>query len=86
MLGNDTSEGTVALFVRVFPLSAQADEPNCRRRRRVLTNEKTAPSQIIGGITGGVGQALLEEAITDPGNGRIANATVQAMPEAERGS
>jgi xanthine dehydrogenase YagR molybdenum-binding subunit len=41
---------------------------------RVL-NAKTARSQIIGGTIGGIGQALLEETITDPSTGRIANAT-----------
>jgi xanthine dehydrogenase YagR molybdenum-binding subunit len=41
-----------------------------------ILNEKTARSQIIGGTIGGIGQALLEETITDPGTGRIANATL----------
>src|SRR6185503_7470266 len=36
-----------------------------------ILNKKTARSQIVGGI----GQALLEETITDPGTGRITNAT-----------
>jgi xanthine dehydrogenase YagR molybdenum-binding subunit len=40
-----------------------------------ILNEKTARSQIIGGTVGGIGMALLEETITDPGTGRIANAT-----------
>jgi CO/xanthine dehydrogenase Mo-binding subunit len=40
-----------------------------------ILNEKTARSQIIGGTIGGIGHALLEEAITDPKTGRIANAT-----------
>jgi xanthine dehydrogenase YagR molybdenum-binding subunit len=40
-----------------------------------ILNEKTATSQIIGGTVGGIGMALLEETITDPGTGRIANAT-----------
>jgi CO/xanthine dehydrogenase Mo-binding subunit len=42
---------------------------------RVL-NEKLPRSQIIGGTVGGIGQALLEESITDNGTGRIANATL----------
>jgi CO/xanthine dehydrogenase Mo-binding subunit len=42
---------------------------------RVL-NEKLARSQIIGGTVGGIGMALLEETLTDPGTGRIANATL----------
>ena len=37
-----------------------------------ILNEETARSQIVGGI----GQALLEETTTDPGSGRIANATL----------
>jgi CO/xanthine dehydrogenase Mo-binding subunit len=40
-----------------------------------ILNEKLARSQIIGGTVGGIGQALLEETITD-GTGRIANATL----------
>jgi CO/xanthine dehydrogenase Mo-binding subunit len=42
---------------------------------RVL-NEKTARNQILGGTVGGIGMALLEETISDPGTGRIANATL----------
>ena len=41
-----------------------------------ILNEKTARSQIIGGTIGGVGQALLEETLTDPGTGRIAKPTL----------
>jgi xanthine dehydrogenase YagR molybdenum-binding subunit len=41
-----------------------------------ILNEKTARSQIVGGSIGGIGQALLEETITDPVTGRITNATL----------
>ena len=41
-----------------------------------ILNEKTATSQIIGGAIGGIGMALLEETVTDPGTGRIANANL----------
>ena len=41
---------------------------------RVL-NEKTARSQIIGGTVQGIGMAMFEQVTTDPGSGRIANAT-----------
>jgi xanthine dehydrogenase YagR molybdenum-binding subunit len=41
-----------------------------------ILNEKTATSQIIGGLVGGIGMALLEETVTDPATGRIANATL----------
>ena len=37
-----------------------------------ILNEKTARSQIIGGI----GMALLEETVTDPATGRITNANL----------
>ncbi|MFI1469238.1 xanthine dehydrogenase family protein molybdopterin-binding subunit [Streptomyces wuyuanensis] len=40
-----------------------------------ILNEKTATSQIVGGTVGGIGQAMFEETATDPGTGRIANAT-----------
>jgi xanthine dehydrogenase YagR molybdenum-binding subunit len=39
-----------------------------------ILNEKTATSQITGGTVGGIGMALLEETVTDPGTGRITNA------------
>ncbi|MEV5384032.1 xanthine dehydrogenase family protein molybdopterin-binding subunit [Streptomyces sp. NPDC052721] len=40
-----------------------------------ILNEKTATSQIVGGTVGGISQAMFEETATDPGTGRIANAT-----------
>jgi xanthine dehydrogenase YagR molybdenum-binding subunit len=42
---------------------------------RVL-NAKTARSQLIGGITYGIGMALLEETLVDPESGRIVNANL----------
>jgi xanthine dehydrogenase YagR molybdenum-binding subunit len=56
-------------LVRVTRLVAAVDGG------RIL-NEKTATSQIIGGTVGGIGMALLEETVSDPGTGRIANATL----------
>jgi xanthine dehydrogenase YagR molybdenum-binding subunit len=41
-----------------------------------IVNEKLARSQIIGGTIGGIGMATLEETVTDPGSGRVANATL----------
>jgi len=41
-----------------------------------IVNEKLARSQLIGGTVGGIGMATLEETITDPGSGRVANATL----------
>ena len=40
-----------------------------------ILNPKTATSQIVGAAVGGIGMALLEETLSDPGTGRIANAT-----------
>ncbi|TXK40078.1 xanthine dehydrogenase family protein molybdopterin-binding subunit [Nonomuraea sp. C10] len=42
----------------------------------LILNEKLARSQIIGGTVGGIGMAMFEETVTDPGTGRIANATL----------
>ena len=42
---------------------------------RVL-NRKTAHSQLIGGMTGGIGMALLEETRIDPRMGRIVNSNI----------
>jgi xanthine dehydrogenase YagR molybdenum-binding subunit len=41
-----------------------------------IINPKTAHSQAIGGIVGGLGMALLEETIRDRRNGRIVNANL----------
>jgi xanthine dehydrogenase YagR molybdenum-binding subunit len=40
-----------------------------------VLNEKLARSQIIGGVVGGIGQALFEEITVDEGSGRVSNAT-----------
>jgi xanthine dehydrogenase YagR molybdenum-binding subunit len=41
-----------------------------------IINPKTAHSQAIGGIVGGLGMALLEEAVRDARNGRVVNANL----------
>lgn len=41
-----------------------------------ILNEKLARSQIIGGTVGGIGMAMFEETVSDPGSGRVANATL----------
>jgi xanthine dehydrogenase YagR molybdenum-binding subunit len=41
-----------------------------------ITNPKLADSQAIGGMVGGIGAALLEHTVTDPRDGRIANADI----------
>jgi xanthine dehydrogenase YagR molybdenum-binding subunit len=42
-----------------------------------IINPKTAHSQCIGGIVGGLGMALLEEAVRDRRNGRVVNANLE---------
>jgi xanthine dehydrogenase YagR molybdenum-binding subunit len=41
-----------------------------------IINPKTARSQAIGGIVGGLGMALLEETVRDHRNGRVVNANL----------
>ena len=41
-----------------------------------IINPKTAHSQAIGGIVGGLGMALLEETVRDRRNGRVVNASL----------
>ena len=41
-----------------------------------IINPKTARSQVIGGITFGIGMALMEHTITDPRSGRYVNADI----------
>jgi len=41
-----------------------------------VVNEKLARSQLIGGTVGGIGMAMFEETVNDPGSGRVANATL----------
>ena len=41
-----------------------------------IINPKTAHSQAIGGIVGGIGMALLEETVWDPRNARVVNANL----------
>jgi xanthine dehydrogenase YagR molybdenum-binding subunit len=42
-----------------------------------IINPKTARSQAIGGIVGGLGMALLEEVVHDARNGRVVNADLE---------
>ena len=41
-----------------------------------ILNPKTAGSQIIGSVVGGIGMALHEETLIDHGFGRIMNANI----------
>ncbi|WP_137894459.1 xanthine dehydrogenase family protein molybdopterin-binding subunit [Ramlibacter sp. 2FC] len=67
-----------AVFVEV---AVDQDLGEVRVRRMVgaygagrIVNPKLARSQCIGGMIGGVGMALMEHAVVDPRNGRVANA------------
>jgi len=59
----DTGEIRVARYVGAFDGG------------RIL-NAKTARSQLVGGITFGIGMALLEETLVDQASGRIANSNI----------
>jgi xanthine dehydrogenase YagR molybdenum-binding subunit len=47
-----------------------------------IVNPRLARSQVISGMVGGIGMALLERTIIDSGTGRIANATLGRLPDA----
>ena len=69
-----------AVFVEV---AVDPDLGETRVRRIVgaygagrVVNPKTARSQCIGGMIGGVGMALMEHTVVDPRNGRVVNANL----------
>jgi len=69
-----------AVFVEV---AVDPDLGETRVRRMVgaygagrVVNPKTARSQCIGGMIGGVGMALMEHTVVDPRNGRVVNANL----------
>ncbi len=69
-----------AVFVEV---AVDPDLGQTRVRRVVgaygagrIVNPKTSRSQCIGGMIGGIGMALMEHAVVDPRNGRVANANL----------
>ncbi|MGE0257984.1 MAG: xanthine dehydrogenase family protein molybdopterin-binding subunit [Alphaproteobacteria bacterium] len=69
-----------AVFVEV---AVDPDLGETRVRRIVgaygagrIVNPKTSRSQMIGGMIGGIGMALMEHAIVDPRNGRVPNANL----------
>lgn len=79
--GNESSQYSMHAFGAVF-VEVQVDEALCEIRvPRVvgvygvgnLLNEKTAHSQLMGGIVWGLGMALLEETVFDKRNGRAVN-------------
>src|SRR5205823_6340301 len=69
-----------AVFVKVV---VDPDLGETRVRRIVgaygagrIINPKTARSQCIGGMIGGIGMALMEHSVVDGRNGRVANANI----------
>ena len=69
-----------AVFVEV---AVDPDLGETRVRRIVgaygagrVVNPKTARSQCIGGMIGGIGMALMEHTVVDPRNGRVVNANL----------
>jgi xanthine dehydrogenase YagR molybdenum-binding subunit len=80
--GPDAQQYSMHSFGAVFT-EARVDETlGIVRIPRVVTahavgkvlNEKTARSQIIGGVVWGIGMALTEETVIDPRSGRYTNA------------
>src|SRR5207253_5973929 len=45
-----------------------------------IVNPKTARSQSIGGMIGGIGRSLMEQSIVDARNGRVPNANLAEYP------
>jgi len=73
-----------ALFVEV---AVDPDLGETRVHRMVgaygagrIVNPKTARSQCIGGMIGGIGMALMEHAVVDARNGRVVNANLAEYP------
>lgn len=69
-----------AVFIEV---AVDPDLAETRVRRIVgaygagrIVNPKTARSQCIGGMIGGIGMALMEHSVVDPRNGRVTNANL----------
>jgi xanthine dehydrogenase YagR molybdenum-binding subunit len=74
---------TRAFGAHFIEVGVDADFGTIRVRRVVsgfaagrIINPKTARSQAIGGVVGGIGMALLEETVRDPRNARIVNANL----------
>jgi xanthine dehydrogenase YagR molybdenum-binding subunit len=72
------SFGAVFVEVRVDRDLGEIRVPRVVARYSVgkLMNEKTGRSQLIGGIVGGIGMALMEESLLDEHSGRIVNANL----------
>jgi xanthine dehydrogenase YagR molybdenum-binding subunit len=80
--GDETQRFSMHAFGAVFvEVAVDADVGETRVRRIVgaygagrIVNPKTARSQCIGGMIGGIGMALMEHSVVDARNGRVTNA------------
>src|SRR5205823_9360481 len=82
--GNEDQQFSMHAFGAVFAeVAVDPDLGETRVRRIVgaygagrIVNPKTARSQCIGGMIGGIGMALMEHSVVDGRNGRITNANL----------
>src|SRR5438270_12206839 len=80
--GDENQRFSMHAFGAVFvELAVDPDLGETRVRRIVgaygagrIVNPKTARSQCIGGMIGGIGMALMEHSVVDPRNARVTNA------------
>jgi xanthine dehydrogenase YagR molybdenum-binding subunit len=82
--GGETRRFSMHAFGAVFAEVAVDPELGETRVRRIvgaygagrIVNPKTARSQSIGGMVGGIGMALLEHTVVDERNGRVTNGNI----------
>jgi xanthine dehydrogenase YagR molybdenum-binding subunit len=82
--GDEAQRFSMHAFGAVFvEVAVDPDLGETRVRRIVgaygagrIVNPKTARSQCIGGMIGGIGMALMEHAVVDARNGRVPNANL----------
>jgi xanthine dehydrogenase YagR molybdenum-binding subunit len=82
--GDETQRFSKHAFGAVFAeVAVDPDLGETRVRRIVgaygagrIVNPKTSGSQLIGGVIGGIGMALMEHAVVDARNGRVPNANL----------
>src|SRR5438270_12530439 len=80
--GDESQRFSMHAFGAVFAeIAVDPDLGEARVRRIVgaygagrIVNPKTARSQCIGGMIGGIGMALMEHSVVDPRNARVTNA------------
>src|SRR5207244_1493062 len=82
--GDESQRFSMHAFGTVFAeIAVDPDLGEARVRRIVgaygagrIVNPKTARSQSIGGMMGGIGMALMEHSVVDARNGRVTNANL----------